>query len=68
MAENVNMLEYRFDTFPAKFSWRGRVYQVDAVNECKTRHWAYHYWVKCDGQMLHLVHRLRTNRWQLQID
>ncbi len=68
MQENVSMLEYRFETFPARFSWRGRVYQVDAVNECRTRQMAYHYWVRCDGQLLHLIHLLNSNRWALQLD
>jgi hypothetical protein len=36
IAESIRMIERRFDIFPAKFDWRGRVYRVDAVNECKT--------------------------------
>lgn len=68
MTEKVNMLEYRFDTFPASFSWRGRIYQIEAVNECKTQPQAYHYWVRCEGQMLHLIHSLPSNRWALQFD
>ncbi len=68
MSEKVSMLEYRFNIFPAKFSWRDRVYHIDAVNECRTRRAARHYWVKCDGQMLHLMHLLSNDKWTVSVD
>jgi hypothetical protein len=65
MTEKIKMLEYRFNWFPARFSWRGREYQIDAVNECKTEAAEYHFWVRCEGTMLHLSHAAQSNRWAL---
>jgi len=73
MLESIKMLECQLDLFPARFSWRGKIYQVDAVNECKTitlqpgeASPVYHFWVKCEGKLLHLVHILSSNYWGLQ--
>ena len=72
-SESVSMLERRFDTFPAKFSWRGRIYRVDAVNECKTttrQHGiqaTFHYWVRCDGQLFHLKEAVPSGRWSVDV-
>jgi hypothetical protein len=72
--EPINMLEYRLNLFPAKFRWRGRVYRIDAVTECKTvnnpagRSEAYHFWVRCEGKLLHLSQLLTTKQWLLQTD
>ncbi len=71
MAESIKMVERRFGLFPAKFWWRGRVYQVDAVNECQTmtdrlgQNTTYHFWVRCDGQMFHLSEVLPPGQWSL---
>lgn len=67
MFESIKMLERRFNLFPAKFSWRGRIYRVDAVNECQTvispltNHTTHHFWVRCDGQLWHLCEILPTS-------
>ncbi len=74
MVESIKMLERRFNFFPAKFYWRGRVYKIDAVNECKTvtNPWdggaMYHFWVRCNGQMLHLCEELPNGHWLLHCD
>lgn len=75
MQENVNMLECKLNIFPARFNWRGREYQVDAVNECKTetrqigaQDAMYHFWVRCEGQLLHLSHTLNSGRWMMQLE
>ena len=69
MQENITVLEYRFDWFPAKFCWKDRIYQIDAVNECKTVSAThapiYHFWVRCEGRLLHLMHFMQSNRWAL---
>lgn len=67
--ENIQMLERRFDLFPARFAWRGRVYRVDAVNECKTianrydTQGMHHFWVRADGQLLHLCEVFPQSDW-----
>lgn len=72
MPENITVLEFRFDWFPAKFSWNNRVYEIDAVNECQTVPPAhdpiYHFWVRCEGKLLRLTHLLRSNQWLLYQD
>ena len=72
-SETIEMLERRFDGFPAKFSWRGRVYRIDAVNECKTitsgsELGMYHFWVRSNGQRFHLCEMLPKSRWLLYRD
>lgn len=74
MTEPIKMLERRFELFPAKFSWRGRIYEIDAVNECKTTPGnqgdsaVYHFWVRCGGESLHLCQELSSDFWILQAD
>jgi hypothetical protein len=67
--EIINMLEYRAGAFPAKFSWQGREYEIEAVNECKTVTAApetmHHFWVRSRGERLHLTHMLTSNQWAL---
>jgi hypothetical protein len=72
--ESIRMLERRSNLFPAKFSWRGHIYKVEAVTECKTettpsgRSEAYHFWVRCEGKSLHLSQMLSSGQWSLQYD
>ena len=72
MTEPIKMLERRFELFPAKFAWRGRIYKIEAVNECKTipesggHSASYHFWVRCEGQSLHLCQELSSDFWMLQ--
>ncbi len=75
MMETVRMLECRSNLFPAKFYWRGRVYSVDAVNECKTfirrqglSDADYHFWVRSEGNQMHLIHSLHSGQWALKRD
>jgi hypothetical protein len=74
IAESIRMIERRFDIFPAKFDWRGRVYRVDAVNECKTITdtrgvpAAFHYWVRCDDQRFHLEEIVPSGHWSVHHD
>ncbi len=74
MIESIKMLERRFNFFPAKFYWRGRVHNIEAVNECKTvtnpkdSQATYHYWVRCNGQLLHLCEITPSGHWLLQRD
>ena len=68
----IKILERRFNLFPAKFNWQGRIHHIDAVNECKTDidNWSnqtvHHYWVRCDGQLFHLREVLPDGKWFLQ--
>jgi hypothetical protein len=68
------MLERSLNLFPAKFSWRGQIYQVEAVTECKTEtapsggSEAYHFWVRCRGRLLHLSQSLASDQWLLVQD
>ncbi len=72
--EPINVLEHRFNWFPAKFRWRGRVYSVESVTECKTvtaptgRSETYHFWVRCEGKLWHLSQILSSGQWVLQYD
>ncbi len=72
--EPIKVLECRLNLFPAKFSWRGRVYQIEAVTECKTitapsgQSEAYHFWVRCEGKLLHLSQMLASGQWLLQTE
>jgi len=75
MQETVQMLECKLNLFPARFHWRGREYRVEAVNECKTetrrsgaRDGMYHFWVRCEGQLLHLSHALDSGCWAMQME
>jgi len=74
MLQPIKMLERRFNLFPAKFFWQGRIYEVEAVNECKTVPGqdadgpAYHFWVRCNGQRLHLCELLSSGKWIVQQD
>ena len=68
---SVQILERRFEIFPSKFSWRGRIYRVDAVNECKTTthrqgiQATFHYWVRCDDQLFHLKEVVPSGHWSV---
>jgi len=74
VSESIKILERRFNSFPAKFYWRGQVHNIDAVNECKTvtNLWndqaMYHFWVRCDGQLFHLCEITPSGHWLLHRD
>ncbi len=72
--EPINMLECRLNLFPAKFYRQGNIYNVEAVVECQTdivpsgRSDVYHFWVRCEGKLLHLRQGLVSGQWALQHD
>ena len=74
MAEPIRMLECRYNLFPAKFCLHGRIYEIQAVNECKTIAGnqedgaTYHFWVRCGGRQLHLSELLSSGDWRLHDD
>lgn len=74
MVDKIKMVERRFDFFPAKFFWRGRLHQIEAVNECKTitGRWGdgtrHHFWVRCNGQVMHLCEALPAGDWRVYRD
>lgn len=69
--EPIQILEQRFNLFPAKFSWRGQIISIDAVAECRTelapsgRSEVYHFLVRANGKFLHLSQRLASGQWWL---
>ena len=66
MVEQITVLEFRFGWFPARISWRGREYQIEAVRECKTEPTQHHFWVLCEGVILHLTHLVHSDQWSLR--
>lgn len=68
-SEAIQMLERQFNLFPARFAWRGQIYDVDAVNECKTvtsrsaAQGMHHFWIRSNGQMLHLCEIFPRSEW-----
>jgi hypothetical protein len=73
-SETIKIVERRFNAFPAKFNWRGSLYRVEAVNECKTvadKYGAltgFHYWVRCDGRLYHLEEALPSGQWSVHCE
>jgi hypothetical protein len=66
MAEQITVLAYHNNWFPARFRWGSREYGIEAVNECKTEQTEHHFWVRCEGVILHLIHRVQDDQWTLQ--
>jgi hypothetical protein len=72
--EAIELLERRFQYFPQTFRWRGRRYEVDAVNRCWTT--ARSGWrrrverrlflVECAEGTFELYQDLRANTWHLR--
>ena len=65
MTEQITVLEYRHSWFPARFCWRGCEYEIEIVNECKTEQTQHHFWVRCEGVIMHLTHRVQADQWTL---
>jgi hypothetical protein len=63
MIEQITVLEFRHNWFPARFCWRGREYSIEGVNECKTEQTQHHFWVRCEGVIIHLIHRVQADQW-----
>lgn len=66
MNEQITVLEYRNHWFPARFCWRGREYEIEVVNECRTERTQHHFLVRCEGVIIQITHLVLTDRWILQ--
>jgi hypothetical protein len=72
--EAIEMVERRFRYFPRVFRWRGRRYEVEAVEQCWTvsrsawrRRVERHFFrVQCAGGTFELYQEVRTNTWHLR--
>jgi hypothetical protein len=72
--EAIEMLERRFQYFPRAFRWRGRRYEVEAVEQCWTvsrRGWKrrverHFFRVHCAEGLFELFQDLRANTWHLR--
>ncbi len=72
--EAVEMVERRFQFFPRIFRWRGRHYEVDAVERCWTvsrpgwkRRVERHYFVvRCADGIFELFQDIKANTWHLR--
>ncbi len=66
--EAVEVQEKRFGYFPKRFRWRGRVYDVEAVQRCWTKmgeepHLCFQ--VKCREGRFELFQNIRANTWEV---
>ena len=72
--EAVEVVEQRYSFFPRVFRWRGRCYEVESVERCRTvvrqgfrgpvERRYFH--VRCAGGVFELYQDLRTGVWHLQ--
>ncbi len=66
--EAVEMQEKRFGYFPQRFRWRGRVYNVQAVQRCWTKMGEEPqlcFEVKCREGRFELFQHVRANIWEV---
>jgi len=74
MSVSVQVLEYRFDYFPAKIELAevGRIVEIDAVERCWTEmaggrgHSKFHFRVRCGSDMYQLSQDVGSGRWSIQ--
>jgi hypothetical protein len=68
--EAVEMVGQRFRFLPHLFRWRGRCYEVEAVERCWTvvgrRKGVRHFRVQCPAGTFELCQDLSTGAWQLR--
>lgn len=71
-AEAIDMRSRRFGYFPRTFVWRGREYQVDAVERCWTtsarrsdRMERHYFQVRCAEGTFNVYQDLRHNTWHI---
>jgi hypothetical protein len=68
--EAIDMLERRFHYFPRVFYWRGRRYDVEAVEQCWTvarRQVERHFFrVRCAEGTFEVYQDVRANTWHLR--
>lgn len=68
--EAVEMQEKRFGYFPKRFRWRGKIYQVDAVERCWTsarRNLYLCFRVRCREGLFELFQDVRLGSWEVAI-
>jgi hypothetical protein len=66
--EAVEMQEKRFGYFPKRFRWRGRIYQVEAVERCWTsarRNFCLCFRVRCREGQFELFQDVRLGSWEV---
>ncbi len=72
--EAIDLLERKFGLFPQAFLWRGRRYDVEAVQRCWTvsrRGWRrrverHFFQVRCPEGTFELYQNLKANTWHLR--
>jgi hypothetical protein len=70
----VEIVQQRHSFFPRVFRWRGRCYEVESVERCRTvvqKGWRgpverRYFHVRCAGGVFELYQDLRTGVWYLQ--
>ena len=68
--EAVEMLERRFGYFPKRFRWRGRLYDVEAVERCWTSvrtNPRLCFRVRCREGSFELSQEVRLNTWEVAV-
>lgn len=68
--EAAEMLEKRFGYFPKRFRWRGRTYDVDAVEHCWTsmkHHPRLCFRVRCREKRYELSQDIKLNCWEVSM-
>ncbi len=68
--EAVEIQEKRFGYFPKRFRWRGKVYEVEAVERCWTKangnpHLCFR--VRCQEGSFELYQDVRANTWEVAL-
>ncbi len=69
--EAVQMREKRFGYFPKAFRWRGREYEVEAVERCWTKargHPELCFRVRCPEGAFELVQDVQLNAWHVVVN
>lgn len=70
--EIVQVIEQKFDHFPAKFEWNGEIFQVDTVERCWTEmhnagNGAYYIFeVRCGSDRYRLSQDIFADAWSIQ--
>jgi Domain of unknown function (DUF6504) len=72
--EAIEMGQRQFQYFPRVFRWRGRRYDVDAVEKCwsvSRRRWRrrmgrHYFQLRCAEGVFEVYQEVRTNTWRLR--
>lgn len=71
MPESIQVLEKRYGLVPSKIDWRGRIVQIDAVEQCWTEmrrlrgEVLYHFHVWAGGKRYRLSENAKAGTWTL---